>query len=78
MNYTWIITIFSIIGVILNIYKSKYGFVIWIFTNLSWMIYDFYKGIYSQAFLFFIYFILAIFGCVKWIIEEKKQKEGKK
>jgi nicotinamide mononucleotide transporter len=63
---TWIITFFSIIGVILNIYKNKYCFIIWAFTNLAWCIIDFYKGIYAQSVLFGVYFILALWGIYKW------------
>jgi nicotinamide riboside transporter PnuC len=69
---SWIVALISIVGIILNIYKNKYCFAIWMVTNFSWMIIDFYKGIYSQAFLFLIYFILAIYGFVKWIIDNKK------
>jgi nicotinamide riboside transporter PnuC len=71
---TWIIAIMSIAGVVLNIYKNKYCFVIWMITNFSWMIIDFYKGIYSQAFLFLIYFILAVYGFIKWIMDGKKKE----
>lgn len=68
----WIITVFSILGVVLNIYKNKYCFIIWAVTNFSWMCVDFYYKIYSQAFLFLVYFCLAIFGLIKWYREEKK------
>ena len=37
----WIITALSIAGVILNIQKKRICFVIWLFTNASWCIYDF-------------------------------------
>lgn len=70
----WLVTILSITGVILNIYKNKWCFVIWSITNFSWMIIDFYKGIYAQAFLFLVYFLLAIYGLIKWSVEECKKK----
>ena len=63
---TWIITVMSIIGVILNIRKNKICFVIWTFTNFSWMCIDFYHGLYSQAFLFAVYFILSLYGLWEW------------
>lgn len=69
----WFITCFSIAGVILNIRKSKICFIIWTFTNASWMVVDFIRGIYSQSFLFFIYFILAIYGLYKWAKDEKHE-----
>lgn len=67
----WILTAISITGVVLNVYKNKWCFVIWAFTNLSWCIVDFYKGIYAQSFLFLVYFILALFGLWKWARENK-------
>lgn len=71
----WIITILSIIGVILNIYKNKYCFIIWAITNFSWFVVDLYYGIYSQAVLFLVYFFLAIFGLIKWAKESKSKKD---
>jgi len=67
---TWIITIFSLIGVVLNIYKNKYCFIIWAFTNFAWMIIDYIYGLYAQSALFLIYFILALWGLYKWKKEE--------
>jgi nicotinamide riboside transporter PnuC len=63
---TVIITILSLIGVILNIKKNKICFIVWSFTNLSWFIIDLYKQIYMQAFLFLVYFILALYGIYEW------------
>jgi hypothetical protein len=63
---SWIFTVLSLIGVVLNIYKNKYCFVIWTLTNGFWCIYDYHNGLYSQSLLFLIYFILAIWGLIKW------------
>ena len=63
---TAILTIISIVGVILNIKKLRICFVLWIFSNFSWMIVDFYRGIYAQSVLFFVYFLLAIYGLIEW------------
>ena len=46
---------------------------IWTFTNAAWCIVDFSKGIYPQSVLFFIYFILSIWGIIEWT----KRPEGK-
>lgn len=75
MWYSWIVTLLSLTGVILNIYKIRYCFYIWLFTNGFWCIFDFVNGLYSQSFLFFIYFILAIYGIIKW---SKKNETNKK
>lgn len=66
MDFTILITIASLIGTIANVYKKRYCFKIWLVTNFVWCIYDFQKGLYSQALLFLIYFIMAIVGIRKW------------
>jgi len=62
----WFVTIASIVGVILNIKKKRICFFIWLFTNLSWTIYDFFIKAYAQSALFLIYTILAIYGIYEW------------
>ena len=62
----WAITILSLLGVVLNIYKRKECFVIWSVTNLSWAIYNWHIRAYEQATLFIVYFALAVWGLVKW------------
>jgi nicotinamide riboside transporter PnuC len=78
IDYTILITALSIIGVVLNIYKSKICFVIWIFTNAFWCIIDYKVGLHSQAILFFVYFILACYGLIRWIKDDKKEKKDGK
>jgi nicotinamide mononucleotide transporter len=63
---TWALTILSIVGVILNIYKNKWCFIIWAATNLAWMIVDYRYEIYSQAALQAVYLVLAVWGLWKW------------
>jgi nicotinamide riboside transporter PnuC len=65
-DWSILITIASIIGTVANIYKKRWCFVIWLFTNGFWCIYDLTIGAYSQAILFAIYFGLAIHGLIKW------------
>jgi len=66
MSWTWILVVLGIIGVVLNNHKRIECFYIWAFTSACWCIIDWYHGIYSQAVLFAIYFILAIHGWYKW------------
>lgn len=68
--FTWVLACISLVGVVLNIYKMRTCFIIWAFTNFSWMLYDFYIEEYAQSALFLTYFILAIWGMMKWS-EEK-------
>jgi nicotinamide riboside transporter PnuC len=71
---SWLLTILSITGVILNTYKNKWCFVIWLITNISWSLYNLYHKMYSQSFLFFVYFMLAIYGLIKWSKDGKVEK----
>lgn len=63
---TWIIAIAALVGVWLNIKKDRRSFMIWACTNGYWAIYDGYYGLYAQASLFAVYFVLAIVGLFKW------------
>jgi nicotinamide riboside transporter PnuC len=70
MNWTWILVLLGVIGVILNNHRRIECFYVWGITSFCWMIIDFQKGIYSQSALFAIYFMLAIHGWYNW----KKEK----
>ena len=63
---TWMLTLLGIIGVILNIYKIRACFLVWIAGNVGWMIVDFHYGVYAQSALFGIYLILAVIGYIQW------------
>uniref|UniRef100_A0A6M3KL56 Putative nicotinamide mononucleotide transporter n=1 Tax=viral metagenome TaxID=1070528 RepID=A0A6M3KL56_9ZZZZ len=63
---TCTLSILALIGVVLNIYKKRLCFFIWAITNTGWTIIDFQKEIYAQSALFFVYFLLALWGIYKW------------
>ena len=71
MSWTWIVTLAAIVGVIAYIYKLRWCFWIWLCTNTLWMIIDFRAGLYSQAFLFAVYAVLAVWGLVQWARERE-------
>ena len=62
----WVVTIASIVGTIANIHGKRWGFAIWLLTNLSWAAYDAYLHAWAQSVLFLIYAGLAVWGLVKW------------
>jgi len=66
MTPLWIVTIFSLLATIINIYKNPFCFLIWAFTNTIWFMVDLKKKIYPQAVLQFIYILLAIWGLWSW------------
>jgi hypothetical protein len=66
MNWTWIITGLSIIGVVANIYKKRWCFYVWTFTNTTWFLRNLYIEEYPQAALFYVYIVLAVWGIISW------------
>lgn len=66
VGYRWTLVMWSLIGVVINIYHYKACFAIWAVTNASWAIIDYVKGIPEQGVLFTVYFMLAIHGLIVW------------
>ncbi len=66
----WIVTGASIIGTVANIKKYRWCFGVWLFTNTTWMLYDYHIGATAQAALFSVYVCLAIWGIYEWRITE--------
>jgi len=63
---TIILTVASLVGVVLNIRKRRECFVVWSITNAAWTYVDYHRGIPAQAILFFIYFLLSLWGIWAW------------
>ena len=74
MDWTWILTGLSLVGVVLNIHHHRSGFAVWMVTNATWSVVDFQAGLASQGWLFAIYFVLAVWGWFKWRQDEPPQK----
>jgi nicotinamide riboside transporter PnuC len=66
MISTWILTVVSLIGTILNVKKIKYCFYIWTVSNTLWLCYDIYTGLYSRAALDLVHLLLAVWGIFAW------------
>lgn len=69
--FTAVLTVLALVGVVLNIKRKRACFYIWLFTNASWAVVDFYKGIPAQGLLFTIYTALAVWGILEWKEEGK-------
>ena len=72
-----IFTIISITATIANAFKKRWCFIVWLFTNSFWCIYDFLIGAYGQSFLFAVYFVISVFGLIKWSLKEDGQEPKK-
>jgi hypothetical protein len=66
LDWTWAVTLASLIGVELNIRKNPACFGVWAVTNACWCVYDLSLGAYAQAALFAVYFVQSVRGLVKW------------
>ena len=62
----WLTSAAALLGVWLNIKKHVASFCIWSFTNAIWTYADIVHGIYPQAVLQGIYFLLSLYGIRKW------------
>ena len=63
---TILLTVASLIGVVLNIKKRRECFYIWAVTNAAWTFVDYHQGVPAQAVLFFVYFLLSVWGIWAW------------
>lgn len=62
-----IATICSLYGNYLVIKKNKFGFVVWLISNILWILINFIGVLnISQVIMFVIYGILNIYGWIKW------------
>lgn len=62
-----IATICSLYDNYLVIKKNKFGFVIWLISNILWVLINFIGVLnISQVIMFVIYGILNVYGWIKW------------
>ena len=62
----WLLAALSLAGTILNVYKRREGFLLWIVANIGWVVVNFSKDIPAQAFLFIVYVATSAWGFVSW------------
>lgn len=72
--FSWLMVVMSLVGNVFVIKKNVIGQWIWAFSNVGWIAYDVSIGAYSQAFLFFTYLLLCIWGIYSWSREAKLAK----
>ena len=63
---TWVLSVLSLAGVVLNIRKRRESFAIWTATNAAWAVIDLHAGLPAQAALMASYCGLSIWGLVAW------------
>jgi len=65
-NLSWILVFLSLAGNVFVIKKNVIGQWLWGVSNLGWVTFNLYMGIYSQAFLFAVYFGMCVWGIIVW------------
>ena len=75
LSLSIIALILSLVGNILVNYKRKLGFIIWISSNVFWIIVNFLGDVnYPQVIMYLIYAGLNVQGYMNWRKSEKKVK----
>ena len=64
--FTWVITVISLTGTILNVKKNALCFWLWAFGNIAWLSYDLSLELYSRAVLDMVQLGFAIWGIIEW------------
>lgn len=64
--FTWVVTAITIYGTFLNSKQKKSGFIVWGICNVCWLLVDFSRGVYAQAFLYIVFIGFNIYGWLKW------------
>jgi nicotinamide riboside transporter PnuC len=74
-KFIWLNTAVAIFGTYLNAKQKRFGFILWMITNAVFCGFNIYIKTYPQAFLFAVYFGLALFGYINWG-KVKKESEA--
>ena len=68
----WTTAAFSLVATWLNIRKDPMCFALWLMTNAIWCVADFTHGLPAQGTLHAAYFVLAVWGLVRWMHDERR------
>jgi nicotinamide riboside transporter PnuC len=63
---SWIATILSLTGIILNAYLIIWCWGIWMASNVLWVIWSIRKKEWSQTVLWVVFFVTNIYGWYQW------------
>lgn len=68
---SWLVMALAITGTILVTRKRRVGFIFWMVSNTALLGRNFFLGEWSQAALWGVYLVLAVYGWFSW----KRRKE---
>lgn len=70
-HIAWIGTILSLTGQIVTIYKSVWGWVIWLLADLFWLGWNLHQGLLAQTVLYVVYTVITMWAIYKWSPERQ-------
>jgi len=65
-SFTWVITVLSLTGTVLNVRKNILCFYLWAVGNIAWLAFDLWSELYSRAVLDAVQLAFAIWGIMEW------------
>jgi len=72
----WIVTGIAIAGFFLNMAMNKWGYIVWIISNIGLATNDIYVKQYPEAGLFIFYTVMCAIGFYQW--SKKNEKKSTK
>ena len=62
----WVMTFLAVLGALLVARKEISGQIIWLFTNITFIVYNAYHRVYAYCFLFSVYLVITAYGVYFW------------
>jgi nicotinamide mononucleotide transporter len=65
---SWIASLISLIGIILNAYQSNWCWPVWIVSNIVWIYWSYMRNVKAQIFLWLTFLLANIYGWYYWVM----------
>ena len=62
----WILSGLTILGAIMNTFKNRWGFIVWIIANLGWIVFNIITETYSQIPVWLAMTVISMYGFISW------------
>ena len=72
---TYGVTVVTLIGTVANAFDKRWSFLVWMVTNLFWILYNIKIGQYAQAIIYTANIITATIGFFYWGKSKKKEEK---
>lgn len=72
VTFSYIVTGITLIGTFANAFKKRWSFIIWICTNIFWIVYNIYINQPQQSIIYAVNTITSIIGLIYWKYDKQK------